>query len=189
MSAPSQAGASTFGRVLGAAFDGLPAPIRDLHAPRTVLHTSGTAEIDAATGLLARLVMALLGLPRPGRDVPVEVLFEPLPGARQAWRRRFGDRRYASIVWPHEADGAGLLAERLGVFTLIYRLEVEPRGLVWRGRSCRILGMPAPDWLMPRILCIESADGGRFTFDIDVTMPLIGWLIRYRGWLCERCQA
>jgi hypothetical protein len=39
---------------------------------------------------------------------------------------------------------------------------------------------------VPRIACLESADGERFIFDIDVTFPLIGWLIHYRGWLEPR---
>jgi hypothetical protein len=40
-----------------------------------------------------------------------------------------------------------------------------------------------PAWTTPRIACLESVDGERFLFDIDVAFPLIGHVIHYRGWL------
>ena len=37
-------------------------------------------------------------------------------------------------------------------------------------------------------VCSESSVGGRFVFDIDVKLPLIGQLIHYRGWLLQQGQ-
>ena len=58
-----------------------------------------------------------------------------------------------------------------------------PDGLQWSLAGWRCLGIPLPRWSVPSIECLESADGERYTFDIDVTFPLIGWLMHYRGWL------
>ena len=47
----------------------------------------------------------------------------------------------------------------------------------------RLLSIPLPRRTLPRVNCLESAEGARFRFDIDVAFPLIGPVIHYRGWL------
>ena len=32
----------------------------------------------------------------------------------------------------------------------------------------------------------ESADDGRFNFHVEIRLPLIGSIVRYRGWLMPR---
>jgi len=55
--------------------------------------------------------------------------------------------------------------------------------LGWSLVGCRLFGVRLPQRVCPRIECIESADGERFLFDIDVAFPLIGHVIHYSGWL------
>lgn len=168
-----------FRRRLGADFARLPAPVARVHGLAEPLTLAGRAEVRVAPGLAAMWICALCGLPRPGNDVPVEVRFVP-DGAGERWYRRFDRRCYASRI-----DVAGdCLRERFGPFDLLYRLEVDG-GLRWTVVRWRLLGLPLPGFVRPRIDCVEAADGDRFCFDIAVALPLVGPVIRYRGWLTD----
>src|SRR5262245_2187833 len=174
---------SPFERLLGHKLDQLPAPVRRVHSLRQPLATAGRAEITAASGVLARFICWFAGLPRPGRDVDVSVTFAPAENGGEHWDRKFVDRRYTSTMELGTGRDQGLLIEHFGLFDLRFQLHPQPEGLVWSLIGWRCLRIPLPRWSVPHIKCIESADGDRYTFDIDVSFPLIGWLMHYRGWL------
>src|SRR5688572_30318766 len=170
---------SPFERLLGPDFEQLPAAVRRVHSLRQPLATAGGADITAATGFLAWLICWAAGLPRPGCGVDVSVRFEPKDDGGEFWDRQFADRRYTSSIDAGSGRDRGLLTERFGPFDLRFRLTARPDGLAWSLAGWRCLRIPLPRWSTPRIECLESADGDRFTFDIDVTFPLIGWLMHY----------
>ena len=173
-------------RLLGADFDRLPPPVRFLHSLRAPLRVAGRADITAADGFLAWLICASAGLPRPGRDVAVSVTFEPREDGAEHWDRKFADRRYTSSIAIGTGRDSGFLIERFGPFQLRFQLTVLPEGLGWLVVGWRLVGVPLPHWSVPSIRCLESDDSGRFAFDIDVSFPVIGWLMRYRGWLAPQ---
>ena len=174
---------SPFERVLGPDLERLPAPVRRFHSLREPLLTSGSADIMAARGVVAWLVRRLASLPRPGRNVDVRVSFEPKATGGEYWDRTFADQRYASTIEAGSGRDQGLLIEHFGPFDLRFQLSVLHEGLAWSLVGWRCLRIPLPRWSVPRAKCLESADGERYTFDIDVTFPLIGWRMHYRGWL------
>jgi len=171
-----------FQRLLGADFERLPAPVRDLHGLSETTMTAGRADITAAANPGAWLLCWVAGLPRPGRDVPVTVAFHPDKG-REMWERHFASRRYASTMAVGTGRDQGLLIEHFGLFRLFTRLTVREDGLAWSLVRWRFLGLPLPRWSTPTIECLESGDGGRFVFDIRFGFPLVGHVIHYRGWL------
>jgi Domain of unknown function (DUF4166) len=77
----------------------------------------------------------------------------------------------------------GFLIEHFGLFDLRFQLRVLPEGLDWSLVGWRLLCVPLPHWSLPKIECVESSDGDYYTFDINVALPVIGWLMHYRGWL------
>lgn len=173
---------SPFEKLLGPALERLPAPVQRVHSLRQPLVAAGRAEITAANGILARFICWFAGLPRPGRDVDVTVVFAPQDGCER-WDRKFADRRYASWMQIGAGRDEGFLIEHFGLFDLRFQLNPKPEGLAWSLIGWRCLRIPLPRWSVPRVKCVESADGDRYTFDIDVTFPMIGWLMHYRGWL------
>ena len=47
-----------------------------------------------------------------------------------------------------------------------------------------MLGVPIPRVLLPRSDTRESVDDlGRATFDVGLSLPVVGAVVRYRGWL------
>jgi hypothetical protein len=174
---------SPFQRILGERFDALPSPVRRLHSLKASALTSGLSEITASGNPLAWLIGRIAGLPRPGRDIPVTVEFLPDGQGREHWKRRFASRRYASVMVAGEGGDEGLLIERFGPFRLLFRLDPRADSLSWSLERWRLLGLPLPRWTAPTIECLESGDGERFVFDIDVAFPVAGHVVHYRGWL------
>ncbi|SNS67656.1 MULTISPECIES: DUF4166 domain-containing protein [unclassified Azospirillum] len=169
-----------FRRLLGPAMDRLPDAVRHVHDGEGRLELSGLAQVDVMPGLLPRLICALMGLPKAGRNVPVTVIFDRTPTAEH-WHRRFGKRHYASRLTAGTGADTGLLIEQMGMITNIFRIEATADALYLTVVGCCFLGMSMPAWLAPRCRVAEGQKDGDFTFDIPIDLPWLGRLIHYRG--------
>ena len=180
---------SPFERILGKALEDLAEPVRRLHSLEGDLTVSGLSDITVDSGILPWLICKLGGLPRSGRDVPVTVRFKPDGRGRELWYRRFADRRYQSEMRATDSVNPPLLVERLGPFSLYFRLTPRETSLDWTLVKWRVLGLPMPRWTLPKVACNESGEGDRFIFDIDAAFPIAGHVIHYRGWLAPQWQS
>jgi len=78
----------------------------------------------------------------------------------------------------------GRIQERFGPLTMDLRLTPEGDRLVYRVEGWRLGQVPLPRALAPSTSAHEEVDAeGRFVFDVEISLPLIGRLVRYRGWL------
>jgi hypothetical protein len=50
-------------------------------------------------------------------------------------------------------------------------------------RRWSFLDLALPLWLDPRSAAYESGEDDRFRFQVEIALPLIGLIVRYRGWL------
>ncbi len=171
-------GACLYRRVLGAAFDTLPKPIRDMHSG--VGAATGTADVERGTNLPARLTVALFGFPPASSNVPLTVRFTT-DASGETWTRTFGTRTFSS----HQSAGAGrtdkLLVESFGPFAFAMALVTDDAKLALIVRSWTCLGIPMPRALAPTGDAYEYAENGRFNFHVDIRLPLVGRIVRYRG--------
>ena len=53
-------------------------------------------------------------------------------------------------------------------------------------RRWNAFGIPMPRYLAPGGDAYEHAADGRFNFHVEISLPLIGTVVRYRGWLVPR---
>ena len=96
------------------------------------------------------------------------------------WNRRFGGVRMASRLWQRD----GRLYERLGALRFRFALEVVDGEILWRAERAWAFGvLPLPARWFAGVHCRERQHEGRYEFLVDVSMPLLGRLIRYEGWL------
>lgn len=169
-----------FPRAIGSAFDVLPAPIRDLHEAVGVSVWRGRARIDGAAGPMAALVARVVGFPTAGGTaVEVEIQTD---GQRSVWRRRFGRHRFLSVL-SNAREGGGV-TERFGPLSFDLILTVRDGWLHYDVERWRMGALPLPRFLMPGTVTHEQIDAeGRFAFDVEISAPLVGRLVRYRGWL------
>lgn len=170
-----------FAAALGARFDALPAPLRAVHgAGFRVLR--GEAEVEPARGRLAGLIAASVGFPRRAGRVPLRVTMTAEPDGSEVWTRHFGDA--APLRSRLHPCAPGVVEEALGPLRVRLVLDASATSLVLRCTGWRLGPLPLPRALAPRSASVESVDAtGRFAFDVPVALPLVGPIVRYRGWL------
>ncbi len=174
-----------FQRVVGG-FDDMPAPVRAAHSPDPACDLEGEVDIDGAEHWTGRLIARVFGFPRAGNALPASVTIER-EGDGEIWIRRFGNTEFCSHV--STGEGANRLRERFGALTFDLDAHASAQGFELSIRAARVLGVPLPRFLAPRTRANAGVDErGRYRFDVLITLPAIGRLVRYRGWLL-RCSA
>ena len=174
-------------RILGAAWARLPYPIAAMHDLTTTGIAEGRADVDRGKGLVATAIAALIGLPKPGRDLPVTVRFERVNDI-EIWTRTFAGRSFSSTQFEGRGRAERLLCERFGPIAFKVAMVVEDHrvSLILRGWS--LLGIPLPRWLGPRATAYETVQDGRFRFHVEIRLPWGALIVCYRGWLIRQDQ-
>lgn len=168
-------------RAIGPAFDDLAEPIRALHETPGRSVWRGRAMTAGASGPLAALVARIVGFPKGHPDCAAEVAIDA-DGERSIWRRRIGGHGFASVL-SHPRPG-GVVRERFGPVSMDLSLTPEGERLIYRVVGWRLGPIPLPKALGPSAVAFEEVDEqGRFVFDVTINAPLLGRLVRYRGWL------
>ncbi|MBK6434767.1 MAG: DUF4166 domain-containing protein [Rhodanobacteraceae bacterium] len=175
----SSAPTSIFLRLLGPQAEALPACVRRLHAAKRPAEFRGRAVAGAARSRLARLCAWVAGLPRADGEIDVRVvLTSPAPGV-EVWTRKFGRSTFRSTL---RAVGDEL-HEQLGPVRIRFRLHGDAAGIVWVPLGIDVLRLPLPLALLSGVRARESERDGRYRFDVAASLPLIGLIVRYDGWL------
>lgn len=167
-----------FPMLLGREWDALDEPVRRMHGDAPLLRAHGEADVGGATNIAARLLRRMVGLPVPETKCPLEFSIER-DGDREVWTRDF-----AGSVMRSALDSIrGRLRERLGPMAFLFDLHRDGTAIDWKLRGTRLLGLPLPRWMSGDVLSRSGSRDGRYAFEVDVRMPLIGTLVSYRGWL------
>lgn len=169
-----------FALALHQEFGRLPEQIRVMHSRGQCAAASGRCDVDHSANPLAFLVRAMFRLPRAGRDLPLTVRFITRGGS-ETWERDFGGRIMRSHLG--RATIPGEITERFGPFTFTIRLRWDGTRLHYQIVKGKLLGIRLPQALLPRTIAFETVEDERFQFDVRVSLPLIGLLAHYRGWL------
>ncbi|MEO9650424.1 MAG: DUF4166 domain-containing protein [Roseobacter sp.] len=187
------AGASTtlndpgiFERALGAkAFETLPKQLSNFHGSNGPVLWSGRADVDRGTGILAKTIGKIFGFPNAGQEIAVTVAIDRFCQADgtlvETWTRSFAGRHMSSNL---KAFNEKKITEQFWPFTFILHLDVNAGKIEMPVTGWKIGKLALPTWLAPKSQTSEFVDeNGRFRFDVKLTMPLIGMLAHYRGWL------
>jgi len=174
-------------RAIGsAAFASLPQSLRSFHGCDGEPVWRGLADVEGPARGLATFAARLVGLPAAAANVPLTVTVERraqdgAPAPEEIWTRRFGAQSFFSrLSSPRDGEAwerFGPLRFRLGLAILDGRLRFPVAA--WKFGP-----IPLPLRLAPRSQACEWEDEqGRFRFDVDLSLPILGRLARYRGWL------
>jgi len=169
-------------RILGTAWQSLPAVLRAVHGAGPKLTITGAASITRGRGVLARLLAWIMRFPAAGENIPVAVTFER-HGHYDKWTRDFGGQEFSSTFTLGTGRFEHLLCERFGPLTYGMALVPDADRLNLVMRRWNFLGLPLPRSLMPSGDSYEYAKDNRFCFDVEIRLPLAGFVIRYRGFL------
>ena len=84
---------------------------------------------------------------------------------------------------PHGRWPDGYWTETTGPFALRLAVDVIDGGWHWRCIGARFRGIAVPLWLIPRTRAFKRIEDGRYRFEVAVSLPLVGDLVRYGGLL------
>jgi hypothetical protein len=143
---------------------------------------SGRCIVERGTGWLSNGIASLFRLPAAGDDVPVSVRFIT-ENDQERWLRTFDGHIFASTMRRGQGRSERLLGEKIGPCEFAQALVVDGEKLRFVMRRWSLFGVPLPLWLGPRSDSFECEDQGRFRFHVDISHPLLGSIVRYRGWL------
>jgi YfiH family protein len=167
-----------FPRLLGDAFATLPTRVRTLHRATGNRRYGGVATVKRGRGGLSRLCGWATGLPPAMQDASL-VVDIAAAAEGETWTRSFGAHTMRSRL----SQGGPLLRERLGLVTFGFALSASDGVLRWDVREVRALGLRLPVRWFSGVRACESERDGRYRFEVCASLPLIGELIHYEGWL------
>jgi Domain of unknown function (DUF4166) len=171
-----------YARILGSAWDDLPAEIREMHDVEGMAVAEGRAMVERGRSPLARLAALLIGFPREAAGTRVKVRFVEADGV-ETWIRTFGTQTFSSRQFAGRGRSDRLICERFGPLTFAFALVARNRRLELVLRRWSAFGIPLPLWLSPRSSAFETSEGGLFRFHVKIWHPLTGLIVRYEGWL------
>ncbi len=175
---------SLYRRVLGAAYEQMSEAGQRLH-DGAELHWSGRCSVEGPTNPVGHCLAAIFALPPAARDAPIEVDFA-VHGGRETWTRRVGGRTMRSQQYIGLRRPEGWIVERFGPLAFDLRVPVKDGRLELVMAGMRLAGVPMPRFCWPIIKAVEIEEEGRFRFDVEIGLPVIGRLVRYRGFLTSR---
>ena len=165
-------------RVMGSpAFAALPAAVRALHGVGSGRFL-GDSQVIRGKGLLSRLCGLAAGLPaaQPAARAEIQFLAD---SQGQIWTRVFGTSKMRSSLRQRQ----DLLQEQLGIVQFHFQLLPDANGFDWQVRGVRVFGVPLPVSLFKGVLARSFALDGVYRFKVSATLPLVGFIIAYDGWL------
>lgn len=165
--------------LFGERFDILPRAIRDMHGQAR--RAEGRADVTRGGSFLAKLVCIMSGAPASGVNVPLVVTFDARKGGER-WTRNFNGARFQTLLRLRKTEEPEV-TECFGPLWFRLRMAASEEGVDLVPVGVSFLGAPLPRFVCPRAGGAEREKDGRFHFDVSVRFPLIGDIIRYRGWL------
>lgn len=166
-----------FRHLLGESFAGLAPRVRALHLRAGARRYRGEVEVERGRHPLARLCAWATRLPPAGRG-PIAVDIASDDGGER-WVRHVGGHAVRSRLCERD----GLLHERLGAVSFVFRLDARDGAIEWSVVRVQALGLALPARWFGEVGARESERDGRYTFDVRAALPLAGLLVHYRGWL------
>jgi hypothetical protein len=163
---------------MGAEFIALPAPLQHFHSLQGTHVLNGWVEVHPPASFAARIFARLLGAPLKAQSGPIRFELKA-DETSEVWTRHFPGKTMQSRLVLNE----GRIAERLGVARLLFALKGSPEALRMQLARLHFLGVPCPRWLLPEIVAEETATTGKLHFRVQATLPLVGMVTGYQGYL------
>jgi hypothetical protein len=155
------------------AFVKLPDLVQQAH--RGTIRLSGSAKVERGKGI-GGLIAAIMRLPKSNPKADLVVTAWHFPD-QMVWSRNFDGKLFES-TFKRDED---FLVERMGPLSLYLQPMCEGGRLVYRLIATQIGPIALPRFLAPSMNAWEGEKDGKYQFEVSVSLPLVGQMIRYSG--------
>jgi len=167
-------------RVLGEGFDKLPKAVRLGHEVSNTKIMHGRVDVVRGKNPLSQLAASIIGFAKTGADRPITIRMDVKNG-QETWTRTIGEKSFCSTL--SKGHSPNEIFERFGPIKFKMKFRLEDDKLHYDIVSATMFGLPYPKFLLPQSITHERAENGKFIFDVEIRLPLLGRLIAYKGWL------
>ncbi len=166
--------------VLGDGFDVLPKAVRRGHEVLGTKIMHGRVDVLRGKNPLSQLVAGIIGFAKTGTDRPITISMDVSDG-QETWTRTIDGKSFRSVL--SQGLKPNVIFEKFGPLKFKMKFRIEDEKLHYDIISATLLGLPYPKFLLPHSITHERAERGKFIFDVEIRLPLLGRLIAYKGWL------
>jgi hypothetical protein len=179
----------------GAEFSRLDPLLQALHRQGGMLQ--GEVQISFGRGFagwLGRRLAVKLGVPVGVERMRLQVQISHVDGVLH-WNRCFGGAAGIPGQWmlsrfePVGRWPQGYWLERTGLLELQLGVDVVNGAWHWVSRSFELFGLLLPAALMISSRASKRVEGGFYVFEVHMSAPLLGKLLRYEGKLSANLRA
>jgi len=174
----AMATSSVFQSALGDEFAQLPAPLKEAHLVTSYKTLTGTVDVQRGKNPLANLIAFIFGFPNSQENAPIEVTMD-LQGEKELWTRTIGKSVFRSVL--SKGQKPNEVFEKFGPIKFKITLNHKQGQLFYNLVSTQFFGIPLPKFLTPKSDTHERSEDGKFIFDVDISLPILGRLIKYTG--------
>ncbi|WP_019960275.1 DUF4166 domain-containing protein [Woodsholea maritima] len=176
-----------YAQVLGAAWEDIPAITRHLHSPDPIVTFAGEVEVRRGTSPLTRILAQTMGLPQAGHH-RARITVSRGDDGDEILERRYGETILTTRQYLITRGKKQFLGEAFGPFRLRFDLCGHGAGIDFMLSSVKAWSIPLPRAMALSVKASERVGEGqegqaRHCFDVEVSLPGLGRLIAYQGWL------
>lgn len=176
--------APVFRKILGSAWQQLPNEIRELHDTRQPRRFAGRASVIRGRSVVARIIGRIAGIPPAASDIPLQVTMTPNEShGKERWTRDFGGHKFSSVMSAGKGRFSKLICENFGPVRIAMAAVFKDGRLHYVHRGWTFFGIPLPRILAPQGETCEYVENGRFHFHVEISLPMVGNIVTYDGWL------
>lgn len=182
-----------FAQVLGDNFKTLPPAVQEGHKVLNTKTMHGRVDITRGSNPLTNIVANIIGFAKTQTDAPISITMDVRKG-KEIWTRTIDGKPFRSTLSLHQRQNGprpNEIYEQFGPikFKMLFRIEADK--LHYDIVSASVYGILYPKSLLPKSVTHERQEAyqeahqenGKFIFDVDISFPLLGRLIAYKGWL------
>ena len=171
-----------FEKILCNEFNNLNNQVRVLHSPNGQTIWKGRTQAEGPSNVLGKLAGLVAGVNVKTGETNTTVTITPTPKG-EVWERNFGGRTFKSRLTPGKGKNEYLMMEHFGPLKFALALAHKNDRLYFIPRRWFFLGIPMPQFLLPKGDTYETVADGKFEFHVDLQVPIIGRVAKYQGWL------
>jgi len=164
-------------------FDKLPDIIKDMHDVENPVVAVGLSKITRGKGVISNFAAWCFSFPKAGEELPIRVVFKR-HGDEETLLRDYGSSKFETTFKDHPEPG--YMYEIFGSLWFDVECHCSQQGIDMYIRKCRLWNfIPLPLLLLPHTDATERVVDGKYQFDVDISLPLIGRVIWYKGSLTK----
>ena len=175
----------------GSRFSELHPELQKLHTHGGVL--SGEVQVQYGTGvggLLGKRLGKKLGLPPGAGPTTLKVVISHTDEA-MIWSRQFGGASKAMVseFTPQGFCGNGYWSETTSGITIELAVDIKQGAWHWVQRATKINNITVPAAVLPIVNAHKTIIDELYHFEVEITKPVLGLLVRYKGALAGTVNA